>query len=200
MYDELVQLRKKQKNYKSDLEGKFKVLRQDFDEWRKQEPPVVLPNPNLHLYEKARDESSSKKVVMKSPPSSQRDASTTEQKIAKLRADLPELRPGEEVLAKWPDDGWYYRSIVKEYLGKYRYQVEDSLRDVEQIYREDIVSELHDVSDTFEVREYSYVNLFIAIWSNNYLSFNRKVIQWLLYTRNMTLAMRQDKSFVSRAT
>lgn len=156
MYDELVLLRKKQKNYKSDLEGKFKVLRNDFDEWRKQEPPVVLPNPNLHLYEKARDESSSKKVVVTSPPSSQRDASTTEQKIAKLRADLPELRPGEEVLAKWPDDGWYYRSIVKDYLGKYRYQVEDSLRDVEQIYREDIVSELHDVSDTFEVRENSY--------------------------------------------
>lgn len=144
-------LRKKQKTYKSDLEGKFKVLRNDFDEWRKQEPPVVLPNPNLYVYQSARDgDKASKPMVKSPPPSSQREPSIDE-KILRLRAELPELKRGEEVLAKWPDDGWYYRSIVKDYLGSYKYQVEDSLRDIEQIYREDIISELNDTSDTFEV-------------------------------------------------
>ena len=43
MYTELLGLRKKHKSLKSDLEGKFTVLRHDFDEWKKQEPPVIFP-------------------------------------------------------------------------------------------------------------------------------------------------------------
>lgn len=153
MYEELLTLRKKQKSYKSDLDGKFKVLRQDFDEWKKQEPPVILPNPNLYIYQENKDKIVENvrlnELVVKSPPTPQRDLSVDE-KLLKLRQDLPQLRTGEEVLAKWPDDGWYYRSIVKEYLGDYKYQVEDSLRDCEQIYREDIISEMNDSSDSFE--------------------------------------------------
>jgi hypothetical protein len=46
------------------------------------------------------------------------------QKFAgKLGQELRELKEGEEVLAKWPDDGWYYRSIVKKYLGDGKYKL-----------------------------------------------------------------------------
>jgi hypothetical protein len=159
MYDELQIIRKKQKNYKSDLDGKFKVLRKDFDEWRKQEPPTILPNPNVYIYQDQKDVRVNEPIV-KSPPPSQREPQTIEQKLLKLRSDLPKLRIGEEVLAKWPDDGWYYRSIVKDDLGNNKYQVEDSLRDMEQIYREDIISEIHDSSDYFEVISKINSNLF----------------------------------------
>jgi hypothetical protein len=152
MYEELLTLRKKQKSYKSDLDGKFKVLRQDFDEWKKQEPPVILPNPNLYIYQENKDKivenvRLNELVVKPATPPQQRDLSVDE-KLLKLRQELPQLRTGEEVLAKWPDDGWYYRSIVKEYLGDYKYQVEDSLRDCEQVYREDIISEMSDLSSS----------------------------------------------------
>ena len=47
MYTDLLGLRKKHKSLRSDLEGKFTVLRHDFDEWKKQEPPVIFPVNNF---------------------------------------------------------------------------------------------------------------------------------------------------------
>lgn len=165
MHEELVSMKNKQKTYKKDLDGKFKVLRNDFEEWKKQEPPVILPNPNLFLYQDNQQQEQQKVVsgnkrnspkvvaddivVIKSPPSPKVELSV-EEKLLKLRRDLPKLEVGEEVLAKWPDDGWYYRSIVKDYLGNCKYVVEDSLRDTEQIYREDLISDAHDAFDNFE--------------------------------------------------
>lgn len=164
MYEELLYLRKKHKNLRYDLEGKFTVLRHDFDEWKKQEPPVLFPDPNKFIYEEKGIQVTSPKIqhVIHSPkkvepnvlyvksPSPPAKELTIQEKLLKLRAELPELKIGEEVLAKWPDDGWYYRSIVKENLGDCKYQVEDSLRDMEQIYREDLLSEINDSSDYFE--------------------------------------------------
>ena len=49
------------------------------------------------------------------------------------------------------DDGWYYRSIVKDNLGNYKYRIEDSLKDTEELFREDILSDSNDSKDTFEV-------------------------------------------------
>jgi hypothetical protein len=175
MYDELLYIRKKNKSLKSDLEGKFKVLRQDFDEWKAQEPPVILPDPNKYIYQsdqKLEKKKRSKKnkneekiietikeensiiqpnVLITKPPSQTQTELTLEQKLRKLGKELPELNEGEEVLAKWPDDGWYYRSIVKKNVGDNKYQVEDSLKDIEIIKREDIISEINDSKDTFEV-------------------------------------------------
>lgn len=78
------------------------------------------------------------------------DNLTPEQKILKLRRELPPLQPGEEVLARWPDDGWYYRSVIKEHLGNFRYRIEDGLRDEEEMERENIISEYHDSHDSLE--------------------------------------------------
>ena len=43
MYEELLTLRKKHKYFSKELEGKFKVLRNDFDEWKSREPKIIVP-------------------------------------------------------------------------------------------------------------------------------------------------------------
>ena len=199
MYDELHTLRKKQRTMRKDLEGKFKVLRTDFEEWKNQEPPVILPDPNKLIYqsnEKIRrhkkrhhkdkgadddntdnvdphagsrtskqqrrtqnasddDELEIKPNVILTAKSAREEPEpaslSADQRLQKLASELSELEEGEEVLAKWPDDGWYYRSIVKRRVAAYQYEIEDSLRDVEVIDRVDIISEINDSRDIFEV-------------------------------------------------
>lgn len=140
------------------MEGKLKLLRVDFEEWKKQEPPVLIPNPNTFLY--IKNKKTERNLVQGIPlglkpnvdyelvpkPESQL---TEKEKILKLRSELPEIKVGEEVLARWPDDGWYYRSIVTNYLGNHQYQVEDSLRDYEKVYREDLIADI--VSPNFNL-------------------------------------------------
>ena len=50
MYDELLSLRKKHKHFSKELEGKFKVLRNDFDEWKSKEPKIIIPVINFLIY------------------------------------------------------------------------------------------------------------------------------------------------------
>ena len=180
MYNELLNLRKKNKDLKSDLEGKLKVLKKDFDDWKSQEPPIILPDPNIYIYQsdtKEYKKSRTKKkdkdklevenrelkkefetrknsdLVINKPSNSSliQTELTVEQKLKLLAQDLPELREGEEVLARWPDDGWYYRSIVKKRLNENKYELEDSLKDTEIVNREDIISEINDSESIFEV-------------------------------------------------
>ncbi|RUS89184.1 hypothetical protein EGW08_003063, partial [Elysia chlorotica] len=66
--------------------------------------------------------------------------------LIKLRKQLEHLRPGEEALARWSDDGWYFRGIIRQYHGDYSYDVEDSTGFIERIWREDLISE-NDASD-----------------------------------------------------
>lgn len=192
VHEELSKIKDTQKKIKHDLNGKLKLLRNDFEEWKNQEPTILIPDPNkyIHIVDTTKDKkpvkhepkihiienSASPKPQLRSPspsrspvrvvsaqssirrsPSPRREL-TVNEKMLKLRFELPRLNIGEEVLAKWPDDGWYYRSIVKEDLGDCKYQVEDSLRDVEQMFREDIISEINDSYDAFEV--FSLLNIF----------------------------------------
>ena len=48
------------------------------------------------------------------------------------------------VLARWPDDGWYYRGLVVAHLGQMWYQVKDASEDVEKIHALDIIIDLQD--------------------------------------------------------
>jgi hypothetical protein len=48
------------------------------------------------------------------------------------------------VLARWPDDGWYYRGLVVRHLEQMWYQVADSTQDIETIHALDIIIDLHD--------------------------------------------------------
>lgn len=71
-------------------------------------------------------------------------------KFISLRKSLPNLKNCDQVLAKWPDDCWYYPSIVKESLGDYKYKIENNLRAVKIIFREDLIK-MSNLSKEFKV-------------------------------------------------
>ncbi len=50
----------------------------------------------------------------------------------------------QHVLARWPDDGWYYRALVVRPVGQLWYQVQDASQDVETIHALDIIIDLQD--------------------------------------------------------
>lgn len=60
---------------------------------------------------------------------------------------------GEEVLARWSDEGWYYRGTIKQDCGDGSYFVEDSVGDLEQIYRPDIITEADDAENEIGVHD-----------------------------------------------
>ena len=59
----------------------------------------------------------------------------------------------EHVLARWPDDGWYYRGVVVRSLGGLWYVVADAGGDMETIHALDIIIDLHDGQRPLEVGE-----------------------------------------------
>jgi uncharacterized protein Usg len=55
-------------------------------------------------------------------------------------------------LAKWPDDGYYYPSIVLEISDFGKYKLENNLKSVKYVHREDIITKselLRDFNVTF---------------------------------------------------
>lgn len=50
----------------------------------------------------------------------------------------------QQVLARWPDDGWYYRGLVVRHLRQMWYQVTDAAHDLETIHAADIIIDLQD--------------------------------------------------------
>jgi hypothetical protein len=121
-------LRKKQKKYKTQLNGKFKEFRKEMDDRKREEDSAKREQ------KQTSTDDTDKSDVVKQPKTESEDDD-----LLKLRKDLPKLTNSEKVLAKWPDDGWYYSSTVKESLGNHKYRVEDDLGDREDIYREDII-------------------------------------------------------------
>lgn len=57
------------------------------------------------------------------------------------------LESGEEVLARWSDEGWYYRGTIRQDCGDGSYLVEDSVSDLEQINRADIITDADDAAN-----------------------------------------------------
>ena len=57
----------------------------------------------------------------------------------------------EHVLARWPDDGWYYRGIIKQALGDMSYEVVDACQDSEAIHARDIIIDALDANRKLEV-------------------------------------------------
>ncbi|XP_041356704.1 von Willebrand factor A domain-containing protein 3B-like isoform X3 [Gigantopelta aegis] len=70
-----------------------------------------------------------------------------------LRKSLPKVKVKEEVLAKWPDDCWYYKGTILS-CDNCLYQVEDSTGDVEQIWRNDIITDEDDDKNIIQVNDY----------------------------------------------
>ena len=46
-----------------------------------------------------------------------------EHKLLKIRKDLPKMNSGEEILAKLPNNIWFYKCRIKELVGDYKYKV-----------------------------------------------------------------------------
>ena len=57
----------------------------------------------------------------------------------------------QHVLARWPDDGWYYRGVVVQSLGELWYQVEDASHDADKIHALDIITDLKDAQKPIQV-------------------------------------------------
>lgn len=115
--------------YKAELNesAELFIFSKDYLELKKKYNPLLQPSSNYH-----------------SVISSQTD------KFISLRKNLPSLKNSEQVLAKWPDDCWYYPSTVKDYIGDYKYKIENNLRAVKIILREDLIKMSH-MSKEFKV-------------------------------------------------
>lgn len=65
-----------------------------------------------------------------------------------MRRELGKLRVGDKVLSRWPDDGWYYPSVVRDYKrsrddnDESRYKVENKLGAVKFVFREDLIHQI----------------------------------------------------------
>ena len=70
-----------------------------------------------------------------------------------MRRTLPVLHPGEEVLARWSDEGWYYRGTIKHDCGDGSYFVQDSVGDLDKIWREDILTDNDEADVVLQVKE-----------------------------------------------
>lgn len=65
------------------------------------------------------------------------------------------IEPGEEVLARWLDVGWYYRCQVKRRVSERTYILSDSCGQIQQTSRDDIIADTDDVHA--QIEEDSYV-------------------------------------------
>ncbi|CAL1540981.1 unnamed protein product [Lymnaea stagnalis] len=71
--------------------------------------------------------------------------------LLKLRRDLPPIKETEvDALARWLDDGWYYRCHIIRCYSDQSYDMKDSTGLVERIWREDIISDEDDYNKDFK--------------------------------------------------
>ncbi|KAG9348939.1 hypothetical protein JZ751_029256 [Albula glossodonta] len=71
--------------------------------------------------------------------------------VRTARLLLPKVSPGQEVLARWAQDGWYHRSSVVHSCGDQSYFLQSKEGALERVWREDIITERDDSSQ--EVKE-----------------------------------------------
>lgn len=164
MYEEFFKLRKNHKTTKENLSDELKKLQKDFNDFKTREPQIIDLNSNdsVHLISKTIIDaiSSNKQPIVHTKTSSSNQTesekvSTFNEPSATKSTDsfsknLSELQPGQKVLVRWPDDGWYYYSVIKENLGNNKYKIEDSLTDIEIAKREDIISDRDNSNDSLQ--------------------------------------------------
>ena len=138
---EFSNIKETHKNLQSSLGSKLRNLTTDFEEWKNQEPKIVI-HPNKILNPK------NEKVKQKPHPSL-----NLEQKIVRLRSELPHLIENEPCVARWPQNGWYYKSTVKRYLGDFKYRIIGESGETVDIYREDLIQENINDVHSFEVNK-----------------------------------------------
>ena len=78
-----------------------------------------------------------------------KDLSSIAQHLVELGVDA---FIGREVLARWLDDGWYYRTKVVQSMGDLQYQVMDACEDVETIHLSNIITDTQDAETPLQVK------------------------------------------------
>lgn len=71
--------------------------------------------------------------------------------VLNVQKSLPGLRNDQEVLARWSDDGWYYRGCIVGKVDDQRFIVADSTGYLEEISREDILTDNEHKFDAIQV-------------------------------------------------
>ena len=109
----------------------------------------MIENVELFMFGKEYRDLRSKYQPILQPSDSYLPVITTQSNdFINMRKSLQTLKVGDEVLAKWPDDCLYYPSVIKENMGDYQYKVENNLRAVKIIYREDLIKKsLHQAKE-----------------------------------------------------
>ncbi|XP_070554779.1 von Willebrand factor A domain-containing protein 3B-like [Ptychodera flava] len=119
-------------------------------------------NETEKLFVKREEEEAAKR--QKEKEEEERQKSEQEGKQSEAEAASPRgkakvaLTEGEEVLARWNDDGWYYRGTVASVVDEDTYFIRDSIGDLEQIKRVDIITD-EDDSDQILKRDDTVVAL-----------------------------------------
>jgi len=134
MYEEFSRLRKNHKSIKENLSGELKRLQKEFKDFKSREPQLINLNAteivdklsqniieansrNKQLIVHVKDDDNRKSirsdsvaaaVVLTPNPASSRTPTPLSTPIPKRKLSLPELHSGQQVLVRWPDDGWYY--------------------------------------------------------------------------------------------
>ncbi|XP_059179164.1 von Willebrand factor A domain-containing protein 3B-like isoform X2 [Physella acuta] len=108
-----------------------------------------------------RNQETVKEVILKESSRTAEESwyhgSNDEQSMLNLRKSLPPLHPKQDVLARWLDDGWYYRCMVLRCHGDYSYDIQDTTGLIERIWREDIITE-EDNSERKSDNNFNMVN------------------------------------------
>ncbi|CAF0820702.1 unnamed protein product [Brachionus calyciflorus] len=125
IFNKISSINKDQNIIKNEIDQKFNTLHNVFKQYNDQKLPVIQSYSNTIV------------ILNKS-----------------LKNELSDIKKGAEVLARWPDDGWYYRSIVREYLGNNQYLVEDSIKDYETFNREDLISDINEPLKKFKIGDF----------------------------------------------
>ncbi len=154
MQQELLKQKENQKEEKLNLKKEIKSLKKHIKSLRNEKKITTNYEQVLFVEQKIdetqndtiREEDNSSKVSFVKPnkPFSIHD------ELERMRTTLPELSIGEEVLAKWSDDGWYYRSLVKQSCGDFKYKIEDVNKVSLEVTREDIISESDSENNVLE--------------------------------------------------
>lgn len=138
--EEFANLKKTNKSLQSSLGNKLRNLTTDFEEWKTQEPTIII-HPDRIINPVVKEK-------QKPHPSL-----NLEQKLIRLRSELPHLMEAEPCVARWPQNGWYYKSTIKRYLGDYRYKIIGENGESTEVYREDLIQENVNDIHSFEVRK-----------------------------------------------
>ncbi|RNA09590.1 von Willebrand factor A domain-containing 3B-like, partial [Brachionus plicatilis] len=142
-----IKIRNNFTQFKNDYNIDIKTITENYDRIRKELDEVI-------------DSLNNKKGIKEENRKPEPVVISTHDLILEYRAQLPELKVGEKVLAKWSDDNWYYRSTVEKKIDSkepseenFLYKIKDSASDHEEIYREDIIR-FKDNKENFNIGDF----------------------------------------------